>query len=206
MTRICWLQLVNTTVEDVSLKERLPYDVVLGVIERRIATQVDWARYTPWCSGSGRDWLKKGHRDLVVIVTAVCRMDTSRFWGVPDREKARSSGSCKAFRLTWARRFIPCARIVRGLSPCGQEVLLHVRIVIDRFHVAQKYRDAADTVPEAKLKRLKQELRKPTPTLKAVCGPSAKTPRTWHLKSKSRLARLFAYSPELKRLTFCAKN
>ncbi len=40
------LQVVNTTVEDVSLKERLPYDVVLGVIERSIATQVDWARYT----------------------------------------------------------------------------------------------------------------------------------------------------------------
>jgi hypothetical protein len=27
------LQLVNTTVEDVSFKEHLPYDVVLGVIE-----------------------------------------------------------------------------------------------------------------------------------------------------------------------------
>ena len=31
------LQLVNATLEDVSLKERLPYDLVLGVIGRRIA-------------------------------------------------------------------------------------------------------------------------------------------------------------------------
>jgi hypothetical protein len=32
------LQLVNTTVNDVSLKEGLPYDVALGVIEQRIAS------------------------------------------------------------------------------------------------------------------------------------------------------------------------
>ena len=40
------VQLVNATIEDVRLKERLPYDVVLGVLERRIDQQVDWTRYT----------------------------------------------------------------------------------------------------------------------------------------------------------------
>jgi transposase len=40
------LQLVNSTVEDVSVKERLSYDSVLGVLERRISAQVDWSAYT----------------------------------------------------------------------------------------------------------------------------------------------------------------
>jgi transposase len=56
------LQLVNSTVEDVSLKERLPYAVVLGVIERRIATPVDWTRYTEMgVLGLDEIALKKGH-------------------------------------------------------------------------------------------------------------------------------------------------
>jgi hypothetical protein len=37
------LQLVNATVEDVSVKEGLSYDRVLGVLERRIRGKVDWS-------------------------------------------------------------------------------------------------------------------------------------------------------------------
>ncbi len=33
---------MNSTVEDVSVKERLSYDRVAGVLERRIETNVDW--------------------------------------------------------------------------------------------------------------------------------------------------------------------
>ena len=36
------LQLVNSTVEDVSVKEGLSYDSVAGTLERRIETRVDW--------------------------------------------------------------------------------------------------------------------------------------------------------------------
>jgi len=41
-----WLQRVNATIKDVSLKAHLHYDIVLGVLERRIDHQVDWTRYT----------------------------------------------------------------------------------------------------------------------------------------------------------------
>jgi transposase len=84
------LQLVNATIEDVRLKERLPYDVVLGVIERRIDQQVDWTRYTA-LSVLGLDEiaLKKGHRDFVVIVTAQLPDVHLVILGVlPDRDKA----------------------------------------------------------------------------------------------------------------------
>jgi transposase len=37
------LQLVHATVEDVSLKEGLPYESVVGALERRIDTEVNWS-------------------------------------------------------------------------------------------------------------------------------------------------------------------
>jgi len=40
------LQLVNSTVEDVCLKEGVTYDAVLRVLERRIASRVDWSQFT----------------------------------------------------------------------------------------------------------------------------------------------------------------
>ena len=38
------LQLVNSTVEDVSLKEGLSYDSVVGALERRIESSMDWMK------------------------------------------------------------------------------------------------------------------------------------------------------------------
>ena len=40
------LQLVNSTVEDVAIKEKISYDRVLGILERHISEQVDWTVYT----------------------------------------------------------------------------------------------------------------------------------------------------------------
>ena len=40
------LQLVHSTIEDVSIKEKMSYDSVLGVMERRIAAKTEWSRYT----------------------------------------------------------------------------------------------------------------------------------------------------------------
>lgn len=39
------LQLVNTTVQDVCIKEGLSYDSILGVLERRISAQLEWGQY-----------------------------------------------------------------------------------------------------------------------------------------------------------------
>ena len=38
------LQLVNATLEDVAVKERLSYDSVLGILERHLSDTVDWSQ------------------------------------------------------------------------------------------------------------------------------------------------------------------
>ena len=196
------LQLVNTTVEDVSVKEHLPYDVVLGVIERRIATQVDWTQYTELgVLGLDEIALKKGHRDFVVIVTA--RLPNGRLAilsVLPDREKATVQAFLKSIPPALAATIhTACTDMYESYIQAVREVLPHVHIVIDRFHVAQKYRDAADTVRKQELKRLQQELSKVEyRQLKGNLWAFRKNQADLAPAEQECLARLFAYSPALE--------
>jgi transposase len=196
------LQLVNATVDDVSIKERLPYDVVLGVIERRIAAQVDWTQYTELgVLGLDEIALKKGHRDFVVIVTARLKDGRIALLGVlPDREKATvrqfldEIPAC--LRVTIHTL---CTDMYESYIQAVREALSHVQIVIDRFHVAQKYRDAADSVRKRELKRLKQELPKVEyQHLKGSLWAFRKNHADLQPDEQACLVRLFAYSPELE--------
>ena len=59
------LELVGSTIEDVRIKERVAYDAVLGALERRIGTSVDWSAYTTLeVLGLDEIALKKGHGDF----------------------------------------------------------------------------------------------------------------------------------------------
>jgi len=196
------LQLVNSTVEDVSFKEHLPYDVVLGVIERRIAAQVDWTQYTALgVLGLDEIALKKGHRDFVVIVTARLPNGHLAILGVlPDREKATVRTFLQSIPPALAATIhTVCTDMYESYIQAVREVWSHVRIVIDRFHVAQKYRDAADTVRKQELKRLKQELSKAEyRQLKGNLWAFRKNQADLAPEEQECLARLFAYSPELE--------
>ena len=196
------LQLVNSTVEDVSLKEQLAYDAVLGVIERRVENRVDWTRYTHLgVLGLDEIALKKGHRDFVVIVTARGPEGRIAILGVlADREKATVKQFLQGIPAPLAQTIHTlCTDMYEGYIQAVREVLSHVRIVIDRFHVAQKYRDAADSVRKRELKRLKQELPKAEyQQLKGSLGAFRKNQADLSPEEQERLARLFAYSPELQ--------
>ena len=70
------LQLINSTVEDVSIKEGLGYEAVMGIINRRIETEVDWSEIGRIdVIGLDEISIKKGHRDFVTIVSALCGED-----------------------------------------------------------------------------------------------------------------------------------
>jgi len=196
------LQLVNTTVEDVSFKEHLPYDVVLGVIERRIAAQVDWTQYTALgILGLDEIALKKGHHDFVVIVTARLPNGRLAILGVlPDREKATVRTFLQSIPPALAATIhTVCTDMYESYIQAVREVLRsRVRLVIDRFHVAQKYRNAADTVRKQELKRLKQELPKAEyQQLKGNLWAFRKNQSDLSPEEQAGLARLFTYSPEL---------
>lgn len=157
------LQLVNSTVEDVSVKEGLPYESVAGTLERCIEASVDWTSLAEIeVLGLDEIALKKGHRDYVTLVTG--RMDDGEIviLGVlPGHEKA---AVVEFFRSIPARILqgvhTVCCDLWEAYTQAVQEEIPTARIVADRFHVAKHYRNAADQVRKQELLRLKKTLSK----------------------------------------------
>jgi transposase len=81
--------LVNSTVQDISVKEDIGYEAIMGIIDRHMERDIHWqdvARLD--VLGLDEISLKKGHRAFVAIITGHIETETL-IWGVlPDRKKA----------------------------------------------------------------------------------------------------------------------
>jgi Transposase. len=74
---------------DVSLKEDLGYEAVMGIINRYSADQVDWLDfYELLVIGIDEIALKKGHKDYVTIVTGRIQDRVVILGVLKDRKKA----------------------------------------------------------------------------------------------------------------------
>lgn len=63
-------QLVNCTIEDVSLKEQIGYDAVLGALTRQLDVSINWDEIDNLHTiGIDEIALKKGHKEFAAIVT-----------------------------------------------------------------------------------------------------------------------------------------
>jgi transposase len=64
-------QLVNSTVADVSLKEKVGYDAVVGALNRQVATEVKWDEIDNLGTiGIDEISLQKGHKGYRAVITA----------------------------------------------------------------------------------------------------------------------------------------
>ncbi len=194
--------LVNSTVQDVSTKERIGYDAVEGVLDRCIDRQVDWTRY-PRLGVLGLDEITrlKGHGDFVTIVSARLPDDELAILGVLANRKKET---VKAFlesippKLRSTIRTV-CSDLYEGYLQAVHEVLPKARQVIDRFHVAKLYREATDSLRKSELKRLKKTLSKDDyRQLKGSLWAFRKNEDDLEPKERAVLDRLFAYSPVLQ--------
>ncbi len=77
------LNLVNSTVVDVSIKEGLGYEAVEAIIDRRVSEKVDWTEFKE-LEQIGIDEIagKKGHKDFFTIVTTRLATGSLRVLGV----------------------------------------------------------------------------------------------------------------------------
>jgi len=196
------LQLVNSTVEDVSVKEQLSYDSVLGVVERCISAKVDWLAYTTLgVLGLDEIALKKGHRDFVVIVTAHLPNGRVVILGVlPNRLKDTVVAFLRSIPEHLRQTIhTACCDMYEGYIEAVRAELKTAGIVIDRFHVAEKYHDAADTLRKQELKRLKAELpEEEYKRLKGSLWAFRKKPENLKPEERQVLERLFYFAPKLK--------
>lgn len=170
--------LINSTVQEVSTKERLSYDSVEGVMDRCRAQQVDWTRYQRLeVLGIDEITRLKGHGDFITVVSARLPDGELTLLGVlANRQKE----TVKAFLETIPQKLrgtirSVCSDLYEGYLQAVHEVLPKARQVIDRFHVAKLYRGlptrSARPNSNAYLPRCPRTI---TSNSRAACGLSAK--------------------------------
>ncbi len=196
------LQLINSTIQDVALKEGVGYEAVVGIIDRHIATGVDWLELTQLeVLGLDEVALKKGHNDYVVIVTTRLSDDQLKILAVlPDREKETVKTFLKGIPTRLQRTIhTVCTDMWPAYVNAVKEVLAEAVVVVDRYHIAKKYRGCTDTLRKQELRRLKTELpEKEYKMLKGVMWPFRKNKADLGQNEVELLDRLFSYSPSLK--------
>jgi len=196
------LQIVNSTIEDVSVKEQLSYDSVLGVMERRISVETDWSAYREiGVIGIDEIAIKKGHRDFVTIVTGRLENERIVILGVlPDRQKDTVIDFLRSIPMHLAKTIhTACCDMYEGYTEAIREELSRARIVVDRFHVTRHYNKAADKLRKQEIRRMKTEL--PEAEYKQLKGNMwAFRKRRTDLEPEDRkvLRRLFSHSAALK--------
>jgi len=196
------LVLLNSTVEDVVRKEDVTYDAVLGVLDRWIASSVEWDTLGAFeVIGIDEIALLKGHRDFVVVVTALLITGEVRVLALlPNR--------LKATLVDWFAR-MPAERRANIKSVCtdlweayitaAQEQLPQATIVADRFHVARLYREGADTLRKQTIRQLRSsDDATVQEDLKATLWPFRKAAHDLQADEQARLERLFGHAPHLK--------
>ncbi len=198
------LQLVNSTIEDVSHKEAVGYDAIVGIIERCVQKKVNWDEIERLeILGIDEIALRKGRKDFVAVMTARSADGRMTLLTVlPDRKKV----TVKRFLQSIPHRLratidAVCTDMWVGYVNAVKEVLgQKVAIVVDRYHVAQSYREGVDKFRQRERKRLEKELPEETyKQLQGVMWPFRKNRRDLEPEEKESLARLFTYAPSLKR-------
>jgi transposase len=194
--------LINSTLSDVEAKEDVTTDALIGILDRWIASTVEWSALEPFTIlGIDEVALLKGHRDFVAVISA--RTDDQHLHllaVLPDRLKETVAAWIATIPATLRARITTvCTDMWEGYRSAVTEVLPDAAIVIDRFHVARHYRKGVDDLRKQEVRRLKQELPKEQQDdLKHTLWPFRKRAADLEPAERERLDRLLAHSPDLR--------
>jgi transposase len=199
-----WLlrDLINSTLTDVSMKRGIGEAAVEGIINRHISQQVDWQSIqTIPLLGIDEIALKKGHKDFVVIISAINAQGDKHLLAVlPDRKKdtvkAFLSSIPAAQKATIQR---VCVDMYEGYSNAVYETLPDVIVIVDRFHVAKSYRACADKARKETMHTLNKTLSdQDTAELKGAMWAFRKRWQDLSIQEQLILLTLFRHAPTLK--------
>jgi transposase len=202
------LLLVNSTVQDVSRKEGLGYEAVMGIIDRQVTSAVDWSTLTRLeIVGVDEIALRKGHRDFVTLVTARVAGTTYLLAVLDGREKATVKGFFERIPAHLVATIeAVCCDLYEGFINAAKEVFgPRVKVVADRFHVAKLYRKGLDRLRKQEMKRLKRDLPKATyQEFSGVMWLLRKDIEQLTEQEQRRLQRLAEYAPTLVMAYLCS--
>ena len=196
------LELINSTVVDVSKTEDLSEDSILGILNRSIKSEVDWSVFTALgIVGIDEISLKKGYKNFITVITSKCDGKITLLAVLKGRKKA----TIKAFLKKIPKRLKPtiigfCSDMYDGYVNAIKAVFKNkTLVIIDRYHVAQLYRGAVDKYRQKILRQLKKDLpdkeyEKIKNSMHILRGGN----ECLKPEEKQKLDTLFSHSPELK--------
>src|SRR5436853_906141 len=195
-------QLINSTVEDVSIKEDIGYKAIEAIIDRNISSEVNWDDYE-YLNILGIDEisLKKGHRDFVTIVSAKLSNADVIILAVLEGRKRETVEQFLETIPEELKRTVRrvCTDLYDGFINAVKKVLPRAKVVADRYHVAKAYRDCVDNLRKQELKRIKKQLSKQEQNeIKGATWALRKNKKDLKKEEQDLLNRLFHYSPKLK--------
>lgn len=196
------LSLINSTVQDVSLKHEIGSDAIQGILDRKVHTKTNWeAIHAIEVIGIDEIALKKGHQNFVTIVSAYIH-DRLQVLGILDDRK---KDTVEAFFRSIPKRLrqtvkMVCSDLYQGFIGAAKAVFgKRVAVCADRFHVAKLYRNGVDSLRKTEMKRLHQELSKMDyQSLKNVHWILRKKRDELTSDERQILNRLFQWSPKIQ--------
>ncbi len=153
-------RLIHGTVADVSRQLGLGVKAVEGILDARLAPTVDWtALATLETLGIDEVALLKGHgHDVAVVWMRDAEGHNHVLAVLPDRLRATVQAFLEtiphALKATVRR---VCMDMWEGYARAVAAALPDAQIVVDRFHVAVRYREAVDALRQAECRRLNAE-------------------------------------------------
>ena len=205
--RALMLQLVNSTVEDVSRKEDIGYDAVDGAMDRCIHISVNWDEFTELgILGIDEIAIKKGHDHYVAILTTQ-QLDghVALLAVLADRQKDTVRKFLESIpQRLWQTMKKVCTDMWEGYTNAVTEFAsahaeVSVEVVVDRFHVTKNYRECVDNLRKKECRRLKKGLSEAQyAEIHDVLWPIRKNSADVTTAEQKKLDLLFEYSPELK--------
>lgn len=196
-------QLIHSTVEDVSKKERISYKKLTAALNNAIATEVNWASYSSLkILGIDEFAIKKGYNDYVTVIST----------------KSTSEGKVSVIAVLPGRlkddvvvflNSIPehlkktvesvCTDMYDGFVYAVIEVFGESVLVIDRYHVSKRYREPLDKLRISEMKRLKATLTEDEyAQLEGMMWILRKNHECLSEAEREKLALLYKHSPKIK--------
>jgi len=195
------LELVNSTIKDVSVKEYLTEESIQGIVDRLLKRKIDWSSIN-YLGVIGIDEIaiRKGYKGYITIVS--CRSNGKI--RILATLKGRKKATVKAFLKSIPKKLkktveAVCVDMYQGYINAVNEVFKNAAlIVIDRFHVAKLYRGELDKYRQKILANLKKELSNAEyEKIKGATRILRKGNECLTKKEKAIVNELFAYAPEL---------
>ncbi len=139
--------LVNSTISDVSIKYRVPYDHVRDVLCRYARDEVDCNQFKV-LRQIGLDEISplKGHGDFVTIVSTRDDQGTPLVLAVLECRKKETIAAYLKSIPEDLRATVEevCTDLYESFINAAEDLLPHAKVVGDRFHVAKLYQAALD--------------------------------------------------------------